>query len=193
MKIKLNEIPQEGRSYTFNRESGELTPVLADLVKDHAYKVDVFIRPIGSAYELTGSVKSTTTEVCSRCGWDLEVPIDRKVHELLIDEGEEYRKSHSVQGNQSVDFSADGPSMVSIKGEVFDIGEYAHEAIALAEPLYPSCGDDNCEHLAEVEAKKRELAEEFARVEAETNPGHTAFSVLKDIMIDTKGKGPKKQ
>lgn len=194
MKIKLNEIPQEGRDYTFDRESGELNEALADLIGEHGYDVKLFIKPIGSAYEMTGRLKSTVTEICSRCGWDLEIPLERKVHEILLEEGDEDRKGHSVHGNRSVDFSADGPNMTPVKGDVFDAAEFVHETIALAEPLYPSCGNDNCEHLAEVEAKKRELELEFAGAEVQKTSGHPAFSALKDLKIEGKGgsKGSKR-
>lgn len=190
MKIRLNEIPQEGRNYTFNRETGELNSKLEDLVQDHAYDVELFIKPIGSAYEMRGRVKTSVTDVCSLCGYDLELPIDRKVNEILMEDTEEYRKAHSVHGNQSVDYEGEGPSMVSYKGNVFDAGEFVHEAIALAQPFYPSCGDQKCEHLEEIRRIESELAEAYEKAD-EAPQGHPGFAALKGL--DLGSSGSKKQ
>lgn len=189
MKIRLNEIPQEGRTYTFSRETGELNAVLEELVQDHDYDVELHIKPIGHAYEMRGTVKTKMNEVCSLCGWDLELPVDRKVNEILIEENEEYRKSHSVHGNQSVDYFGNGPSMVPYKGEIFDAAEYVHEVVALAQPFYPSCGDEKCEHLEEVRQVQATLNSSFEKSE-EKAKGHPGFAVLKGLDLNS---GNKKQ
>lgn len=186
MKIRLNEIPSEGRSYVFNRESGELNSNLDDLIDSNAYDVDLFIKPIGNAYEMKGHVKTTLPEVCSKCGWDFELPMERGFHEILFEEqSDEHRKTHSVHGNQSVDFFAEGPSMTPVRGEVFDPGEFVHEVIALAEPFYPMCGEDKCVRIEEVRAIQSRLESEFQLAEEKTE-GHPAFSVLKGINLAKK-------
>lgn len=182
MKIRLSEIPREGRSYTFSRESGELNTVLEDLVQARPYDVEMHIKPIGNAYEMRGHVKTTVTGVCSLCGWDLEMQVERKFHEILLEEQEDHRKSHSVHGNQSVDFLGEGPSMVSYKGEVFYPGEFVHELIALEEPFYPSCGKVDCEHLEDVRRKREEIESAFEASE-EKGAGHPAFSVLQGLNL----------
>ena len=58
MKIRLTEIPNDGRSYTFDRESGELNEQLSDLVGKNAYHVNFTISPIGNAYEMRGGFKT---------------------------------------------------------------------------------------------------------------------------------------
>lgn len=186
MKIRLNEIPADGRAYKFNRESGELNASLEDLIEEHAYDVDLYIKPIGNAYEMRGSLKTMISEVCSRCGWDVELPIEKNVNEILFEEGEDHRKSHSVHGNQSVDFLGQGPSMTPVKGDVFDAGDYVHEAIALAQPFYPTCGVDECEHIDEVRKVQQELAQEFASADVpeKANP----FAVLKGLSLETEKK-----
>lgn len=181
MKIRLNEIPQDGRAYDFDRESGELNGDLQDLIGERAYKVNLFIKPIGNAYEMRGSLKANVPEVCSACGYDFDQSVERKVNEILFEEQDEHRKSHSVHGNQSVEFESSGPSMIPVKGDVFDAGAYVHEAIALEEPLYPVCGPNgNCLHKSEVDEIRRKLEADFALADQKT-AGHPAFEVLKKL------------
>lgn len=186
MKIRLNEIPHDGRSYTFNRETGELNEVLTDLVHDHDYDVELFIKPMGNAYEMKGKVQTAVTEVCSSCGWDFDLPIDRKIHEILFEEApEDYRKSHSVHGNQSVDFLAEGPSMTPYRGDVFDAGDFVHEVIALEEPFYPLCGGEVCKRADEAREIQQRLNEQFSGAEEKTT-GRSAFAALKGLSFGEK-------
>jgi uncharacterized protein len=200
VKIRLNEIPQDGRNYTFDRETGELTAALADLLGEQKYSVDFFIQPMGNAYEVRGKLSSSISGECSRCGWEIEIPIDRKINEILIaDVEDDHRKTQSVHGNHSLDYNAEGPGMTMVKADIFDVSEFVHEAIALAIPFYPTCKEEKCEHLAEIEAKRSELEAEFASL-AHTNDeaskagtGHPAFSILKSLDTSNSGKGPKRQ
>lgn len=185
MKINLSEIPAEGRNFDFSRETGEFNQVLADLIQDRPYDVAFTIKPIGNAYELRGTFKTRIPELCSRCGWDLELPLHQNFNEILMRDEPEYRKAHSVHGNQSIDFLAQGPDVTYYQGEVFDAGAFVHEAIALSEPFYPSCGLEDCEHLEEAENKRKEIEAEYRRVEAE-KAGHPAFSVLEKLKLGSK-------
>jgi uncharacterized protein len=185
MKIRLKEIPQDGRDYTFDRKSGELNDALSDLIGDHGYNVSLFIKPIGSAYEMRGQIKTTVHETCSHCGYDFELPLSRAVKEVLFEEQEAYRKTHSVQGSQMIDFSQDELSMTPIRGDILDAGEFVHEMIALSEPLYPVCGPDGqCLNAAEVEAIRRRLEEE-AELAVETKKPNP-FNALSGLDLKKK-------
>jgi uncharacterized protein len=127
VKIRLKEIPLEGRSYIFDRKSGELNSALSDLLGKHPYEVKFYIKPIGTAYEMRGHLQTQLSEVCSKCGWDFELPLHKQINEILFEEQEDHRKTQSVHGNQSVDFLANGPSMTPVRGDIFDVAEYAHE------------------------------------------------------------------
>ena len=181
MKINLSEIPDEGRNYTFDRSTGELNEILSDLLGERAYSVDFTIKPLGNVYELKGFVKAATEDVCSMCGWDIEIPITTNFNEILIKDEEEYRKSHSTTGNQSVDFLAEGPSVTYYHGSQFDAGEFVHEGIASSTPFYPTCGKEGCERIEEVRQKQAELAREFEKAD-EVKAGHPAFAGLKDLL-----------
>jgi uncharacterized metal-binding protein YceD (DUF177 family) len=119
-------------------------------------------------------------ELCSRCGYDIELPINQSFNEILVEDEKEHRKAHSVHGNQSVDFLTEGPSVTYFQGQTFDAGEFIHQAIAIAEPFYPSCGLADCEHLQEIEQKRKELEEEYQAAEKRKR-GHPAFEVLKNF------------
>lgn len=185
MKIRLAEIPDEGRSYLLDRSSGELNSALEDLIGTRPYTIDMTIRPIGNAFEMRGSVKTSLEEVCSKCGYDFELPVDRKFNEIIFQEGhDEHRKSQGVHGNQSVNFLGDEVlSMVPVKGNIFDAGAYAHEAVALAEPFYPTCGPNgSCLHAAEVaEIVERLSAEAEAAVQGDEP--RSPFAALKDLNL----------
>lgn len=187
MKIRLSEVPSEGRQYTFSRKTAELNEALGDIVGNHDYDVDFFIKPIGNAYELRGSFKTTLNEVCSKCGTDFELPIKRKISEILIEEQNEYRKQETAGGNQSVDFLSDGPSMIPIRGNVFDAGDFVHESIALAEPSYPTCGpNEECLNFDEI-SQVIERLEAESNLENEKKPvGHPAFSALQGLNVSKK-------
>jgi uncharacterized protein len=182
-RINLNEIPDAGRSYEFDRQTGELNAILADLIQDQAYKVELFIRPMGNAFELSGSIETQIPEVCSKCAYDLQIAVQRRFKEFLMEEQDDsHRKSQSVHGNQSVDFSNEGASVAWYKGNQFEAGEFIHETLALSVPFYPICGTPDCE--ARQETNKQILAEKGVRLIKEgEREGHPGFSILKDLKI----------
>lgn len=179
MKINLAEIPEEGRDFHYDRETGELNEILEDLVHREKYSIDFTIRPMGNAYELRGKLQTRLPDVCSKCGDEMSSPIDHKFHEILLEEQEDYRKSHSVHGNQSVDFLAQTPSVSHYQGNIFEAGEFLHEEVALAGPLYPVCGMQKCVREAEIDNLQKQLEENFKA--ATKDIGESPFAVLKDF------------
>ncbi len=179
MKIRLNEIPEEGRHFSFTRETGELNAALKDVLAKAPYKIEVTIRPLGNAYEMEGKVVSSMEEICSLCGWDLNLPLNKTFREILIEEPEVDRETHHVHGSGSVDFTNEVNASSTYKDGLFDAGEFIHELVAISEPLYPKCGDPDCEHLEEATAKRAELAAEFARADKAESP----FAALKDVQL----------
>ena len=85
MKINLADIPEEGRSYVWTTQTAELGAVLKDLVGKGTYETEFFIKPLNSKdFELSGKIKTTMPEQCSRCGIDFNFPVNEKFHEILI-------------------------------------------------------------------------------------------------------------
>ncbi len=181
MKINLSEIPEEGRSYNFDQSTGEMNEALADLVEQRPYTVEFTLRPLGNIYELRGLAKTKTSDLCSKCGWDIEIPLETKLNEILMRNEGEYRKQQSTTGNHSVDFLSDSPGVTYFEGEAFNAGELVHEAIAASIPFYPTCGVEKCVHLEDVRRKQAELEAEYRKTE-QLKTGHPAFASLKDLI-----------
>lgn len=180
MKIRLAEIPADGRSFKFDRASGEFNSTMNDFVQAHPYEIEFTIRPIGNAFELRGQLKTTMSDVCSLCGWDIEIPIQKRLSEILIEDLEMDRTGRTVGGNSSVDFDPNRPNVFNYQGDSFDADAYVFEAVGASEPLYPSCGVDDCEHLEEAREIQARLKAEFesANVEKEIHPGLAALKNL---------------
>jgi uncharacterized metal-binding protein YceD (DUF177 family) len=184
MKIRLADIPTEGKPLLFNRATGELNADLKDLIQNRDYEVEMHINPIGNSYEVVGILRAEIEDLCSRCGWDLKLPIGRKFHEYLVEENpDEYRKKQNIKGNQAFNFVNDGPAMTTYKNGIFDVAEFVHEQIALSQPSYPSCGLDDCEHLKEAQAKINELAREFELADLDEAPKPSFSTLLGDIKL----------
>lgn len=178
MRIRLSDIPEEGRNYSITRESGELGAALDDLIPNAEFRVELSIRPTGNVYLLEGKVQSSFQELCSLCGWDLSLPLNRAIKEILIEAPPEDRETHYVHDHHTP--NEEELSTATYKNGMFDLGEYIHEVVAISEPSYPACEDPDCEHLAEANLKKEELRRQFEQAEAKQSP----FAGLKSLKIE---------
>ena len=182
--IHLKEIPHEGQSFHLSRQSGELNKALNSLVGKGDYDIHFNITPMGEdAFELKGYFNVEMGLVCSRCAFDFKTKVHEEFHEILVVSEELPRKGHLGRPNHSTEgFLEQGPFFIELKSPYFSIADYAHEIIALAEPLNPlgkeNC-DDNCENylkaLHEVWLEKQESSK------ASDNP----FSILEQLKIDS--------
>jgi uncharacterized protein len=143
MRINLSEVPEEGRSYIFNRQTGELNTALKDLIVDAGYQSELFIKPLNPRdYEMSGFIATVLPEDCSRCGIDFQLKINSKFNEILIPRQVETRTGHYAKVNHISEAEESGPSVVEYEGLNFDIGEYLHEVVAISAPLNPA-GPEN--------------------------------------------------
>lgn len=146
MIIHLNEIPDEGKSYLLTRATGELNTILADLVGKEDYKVEFHIRPMSQGFELIGSTSARTPELCSRCGIDIELPLNATFKELMLpklelDRTAKYAKQNHLSDSEHL---TDTPSVIEVEGNIFDVGAYIHEVIGLMIPTAPAAPVDDC-------------------------------------------------
>lgn len=138
MRINLNEIPDIGRQYLFNRKTAELNDALADLIGKKEYDLDLFIKPLASGtYELLGSLKTSAPEQCSACALDFDFPIDCSFRTILMSKMPEDRTGKYARVQNVSDLQNDGLETFEVNGQVFDAGEYAHEKITLEIPFNP--------------------------------------------------------
>ncbi len=176
MKIRLNEIPEEGREYILNRKTGELNTVLQDLIEDAAYDVKLYIRPINSKdFDMNGDVKTLTGEQCSSCGEDFKLAVKRQIREILIPEQGEDRTGKYAKSSTPISESEEGLSVSHYKSSQFDLGEFIHEAIALEVPFNPKC--EECLKKADLEPF---IYDEKMGEETKPNP----FKSLKDLKLN---------
>jgi uncharacterized protein len=138
--IRLTEIPDEGKSFKWNRETAELNSALDDLLGTEKFSVEFFLKPVNSKdFMMTGTIQTQVPEDCSLCGLDFKLPLSIRINEILIPTQTSDRKGHYARVNHISDAPGqDGPqSLEYAENETFDMGEYVHEAIAIAIPFKP--------------------------------------------------------
>ncbi len=183
MIIKLSELPESGQNFICNRKTGEFNEVLQDLIIGAPYQLEFLIKPLGQSFEMTGFIRTEMPENCSRCAIDMKLPVFTRFHELLREKEYEPRNSHYTKPNHFSDMTASGPSLVEYQGDIFDMGEYIHELVALETPFVPAPPEDekgDCS-LCGIKVQGRDFGYNEAEEKLEKA---TPFSVLKNIKIN---------
>lgn len=168
-RVTLSEIPLEGRTYHFSKDSGELNESLKDLIGDHDYQVEITLRPLGNVFEISGLIKTNRDISCSRCARDIKQAINKPFTELIVIEDDRPRKTRS--GHVSNESLASGPYCNYVKSEVFSLTDFIHEQIATEETFLVECGLPDCEDL--LSQYQGELPPE--------NEKNNPFAVLKNL------------
>jgi uncharacterized protein len=151
-EIVLKDLPPEGRDFRFTRESGELNSKLEDLVGSNPYEVTFKILPMGNVYVVRGDIRTAMDLQCSLCGGDFKFKVNQPINELIVPQKPLGKGDSQVRSNHAHELAEGGPDYILLEGEVFDAGEYIHEAVALAEPIRP-VGKPDCDPLCGDEAK----------------------------------------
>lgn len=181
MKIRLNEIPEEGRSYTLSREGGELNSALKDLIGQNSYQADIYIKSLNSKdFMVSGLVKTHTIEQCSTCGIEFNFPIQKRINDFLIPKQDNSdRKGHYAK----INLEQNDQDVVEYVGVNFDLGEYLHEMIALEVPFNPKPTlkeNGDCSVCLKPCGEIPFLYDEKLSVEVAENP----FNALKGIKLN---------
>lgn len=174
--ISLKNLPTEGESLTYSEKTGELTEKLEDLIENQPYKVDLSLRPLGNAYEITGKIETSLNTLCSRCGRDMIYPIEDQFTELIIIESERSRGGHSGHTGLKLD---EGPFCNHFSSPDLDIGEFIHEHMVSSEPYILECKRSDCEDIVKNASQRgqKETPSEVAPA------GKSPFSALKDLKV----------
>lgn len=184
MKIKLNEIPEDGRDYVFNRQTAELNTILKDLIADAPFDAEIRIRPMNTKnYEIKGFIKSSTEEICSRCGENFKFKMNALINEILIPGAEEIKNSQFSKSNHVSELNEDGPGVSEYYNDQFDLGEFLHEAIALVIPFNPrhAENDPDCQVEFKLDSTSEALIyDEKMSEQKKTN----AFEALKNLKLN---------
>lgn len=179
MKIRLNEIPEDGRNYIFNRQTAELNNVLQDLIQNNSYDVNIDIKPLNTKdFTIIGHIKTKTYEQCSLCAEDFELPIEKKINEILIPSQQEDRTGKYAKTSPTMVSSSEVEGQVSVSEyskQQFDLGEFLHEAVAIEVPFNPHCAA--CEKK---DSEQSFVYDEKMGEETKPNP----FKALKGLKLN---------
>lgn len=172
MLIDLKSIDENGKDYKFDELSDELLGAFQDLIGDTPFKIHLDIRPLGNTYQVLGSVHSEYSEVCSKCGFEIDIPLQNRINEILVIEKERPRNTQVSQSRQNFDSGV--PAVTYINTSQFDLKEFLHEMMAAGFDLYPTCADqDTCE--------SRRFKDPL--ITPEERIGHPGFSALKNLKV----------
>lgn len=182
--IKLSEIPEEGLAFSWNRKSGEATKSLVDLIGNSDFQAEFFIRPLNHHdYTLNGTIKTQLAEVCSRCGNDFLFSVNSRFNEILIPRQSQDRTGKYSKVNHISEKELDGPEVSEYENNLFDMGEYLHEVVALAAPFNPIAPVDsegNHEKCNNIEKDQLFIYDEIMPTEDKKNP----FAALKNLKLN---------
>lgn len=177
--IRLNEVPDQGLTYTYSNQSGELDPALKDLIGEKPYHVDLQIVPHGQTFQISGKIQSGLDLQCSLCGIDFEMPLKLDINEMLVVVGKR-PQGQFARPNHLSDFKADTPFCTELESSEFDMGEFVREQIAVQEPTRP-LGKPDCEIACENYNNLKEKGF-FSNQEA---PQEHPFEVLKTLKLNS--------
>ena len=184
MKINLAEIPEEGQSFVCTTKTGEFTAILKDLIGKATFHSEFFIKPMTTRdFELSGFIKTELPEECSRCGIDFALKVEPSFKAILIPRQEDDRTGKYAKVNHVSETLEAGPETTEYDGTTFDMGEYIHEAVAIAAPFNPAGPVDakgDCS-VCGITVKGRSFGyDEEMPAEKPESP----FSVLKNIKVN---------
>ena len=171
MLIDLKSIDEDGKDYNFDELSDELLGAFSDLIGENtAFKIQIEIRPLGNTFQVMGTVASEYDEVCSKCGYDVSLPLKARINEIVVIEEQRPRNTQVSQSRQNFDSSS--PAVTYINDSCFDLKEFLHEMMATGFADYPQCVD-----------KKLCESRQFKDPSISPSKGHPGFEALKGIKI----------
>lgn len=151
-EIVLKELPPEGRDFEYSNESGELNTALRDLIGTSPYQLKFHLMPMGNTYDLRGKLQTELSLQCSRCAEEMKYAVNLDLHELLLLGRALGKNDQATKSNHAHEWESGGPDYMILESDTFNVGEYAHEAIGLAEPIKPLCAPElpeGCAHAGE--------------------------------------------
>ena len=152
-QIALRDLPADGRDFEFTRESGELNVALRDLIGANPYRLAFHLKPVGNTFDLRGKVETRLNLQCAVCANEFTQDVTRPLHEFILIERALDKGDHTTKANHAHEWEEGGPDYTVLEGDAFDVAEFAHEAIALAEPNRPLCAPEapgGCSHRDEL-------------------------------------------
>lgn len=183
VRISLKDLPKEGRDFNYTSESGELTAALKELIGSNPYEVNLHLAPIGNAFDLKGTLKASMDLQCAKCAGDFKFKINQALNEVVVLQAPLAKGDFQTKANHAHEWSGDGPDYLILENDMFNVAEYIHEVIALAEPLQPIGTTDpshTCESLQDqIKRSWLTIGENAQEGTIKANP----FQVLEKIKL----------
>lgn len=148
LRINLQEINEEPRSFVSDSASGELKVALKDLIEDQPYEVCFELQKAGNAYLLNGKMNTKMPLICSDCSETYLEPLELQFQEVLVIQPSFQKGDQSTKANHSHEWAEGQAQALYLESPYFDVAEFLHEQIALAEPFRPT-GTVDPEHICE--------------------------------------------
>ena len=150
------------------------------------FSIDIRITPHvdSNCYSVEGTVKSALDLICSRCAIDFKFPVNSKINDILLVKDEANRNEHYVSGGQINSADLDGPFCTLLSSNNFNLSEFIHEIIALAEPYRATAKencDDSCAHY------QMALSKGWLKTNSQSSDleKDKPFDILKEIKLNT--------
>jgi uncharacterized metal-binding protein YceD (DUF177 family) len=173
MIIDLKSIDENGKAFIFDRKSEGLKSSFDDLLGQNDFNIEIDIKPLGNTFQVKGYINSHSLDSCSKCGYEIDVPLKGSINEIIVIEKARPRNTQVSQSQQNFDSS--GPSVTYVNDSTIDLFEFLHEMIAANLNLYPICQDQQ-----KCETQQFKLAIEEVK---EVKVGHPGFAALKNLKV----------
>lgn len=174
MRIDLQNIDDDGKSFHCKDLSEDLKGSFKDLIGDNDFKIDFEIRPLGNTFQVLGQMETRYSDVCSLCAEDIQVPLQARINEILVIEEKRPRNAQVSQSQQN--FDPTNPAATYLNEPYLEADEFLHEIMAAAFHNFPSCVDKEA-----CEERQIQLKEKIAN---QQSLGHPGFEALKGIKLE---------
>ena len=173
MIIHLNEISKDGESFSFSSRDQKMASALTDLLGNQKFNANVYIQPLGDAFDIVGKIETKLPLTCSFCAEEFLMDITANLREVAI---VKTKAKISFSGHHLED--ADYRELTSFD---YDAAEFLHELVALNQPIQPRCSD-KCKGLCPSCGINRN--NETCCCTEQKNDKPSAFSVLKNLKLN---------
>lgn len=182
-EILLNDLPPEGREFTYTRETGELSDTLEELIGPNPYRVHFKITPMGNTFDLRGEIDTGLDLQCSLCAMDFKLPVKQALHELIVVQKPLAKGDIQGRANHAHEWADSGPDYILLDNDEFKAAEYIHEVIALAEPMRPLCAPESPEGCSNAKERPERTWLSYGAEKAGEGIRSNPFSVLEKMKI----------
>ena len=101
MLFDLTTIGEDGKNFNFDELSDEVMGAFKDLIGETPFKISFNIRTLGNTWQVLGEVQTQYPEVCSKCGYDIELNLNSRINEIIVLEKARPRNTAVSQSQQT--------------------------------------------------------------------------------------------